>query len=237
MDELPSDVRASNEEEFQRKLNIWGDVVKRLPDLKKFPNVVSAATFDNNVAQPLGLQKEVILKKIVCGSISPCRDAGLAIHGQEGPFWCGPASLQMALEYFRYPFLQAAVAKALGLATTVNSGPIPSGEEQRLVKAVEDLTGKALSPDFVVRPSWSEFVREVELGHPIVSQISGHIRAVAGFSTASIKGLGGDLHLAGLVVFDPAPHPDGTVTHWEDFGAVESVVGYLLNVGVGIRVL
>jgi hypothetical protein len=132
--------------------------------------------------------------------------------------WCVAASVQMLLEFYRYEYSQVRVADELGLGTIAVPYPLPYGQEAKVVTVLHQLTSNALTAQMNWSPTWNEFKSEIQANRPLISFVTGHSRAVAGYTEAKIAPVG-HTPFRGLLVYDPWAPNVGTITRWENFDA------------------
>lgn len=138
------------------------------------------------------------------------------LRGQETNVWCVAASVQMLLDFYRYPYTQVRLAQELGLGTLANPNGLPYANDALVVTVIERLTGNALDATMFTTNPFSRFKSEINANRPLVSFIPGHSRTVAGFTeTLWIFALG----FRGLLVYDPWPPNAGVITRWENVDA------------------
>ena len=139
------------------------------------------------------------------------------LRGQETNVWCVGASVQMVLDFYRYPYTQDRLATELGLGTKANPNGLPYSRDADVVMVLENMTGKSLNATMNSSPTFKEYKAEILANRPLISFVPGHSRSVAGF-TETVSIFSG-LNFRGLVVFDPWPPNAGVITRFENFTA------------------
>jgi len=143
---------------------------------------------------------------------TPCFE----LRGQETNVWCVGASVQMLLDFYRYPYSQTRIAEELGLGTVASPNGLPYGQEDLVPQTLHKLSSNALTAAKVATPAFSVYVNEIRANRPLISFIPGHSRAVAGYTRSLLALLGND-GFTGLLVYDPWPPNTGVITRWENF--------------------
>jgi hypothetical protein len=129
------------------------------------------------------------------------------LQGQEIDDYCAVATCQMILCYYRYYYTQDQIAPKLSYA--------PGGCPADQSPGYKTLTCNHLNAFYDSTPTFSEAKAQIDALHPFKSGITGHARAVAGYSTNTLTGVNR------LYIYDPWPWNAnfklaGTVT-WEDW--------------------
>ncbi|HET7791898.1 MAG TPA: hypothetical protein VFL64_00815 [Rhizobacter sp.] len=137
------------------------------------------------------------------------------LHGQQVNDYCAVATCQMILCYYRHYHSQDDIAPSLGYA--------PGGCQADQSPGYKSLTCNHLDASFDSSPTWEKGRDQIDLLRPFKSGISGHARAVAGYSYVRwIWALG--LEEKKLYVYDPWPwnadYALGGAVTWEDWDAV-----------------
>lgn len=165
--------------------------------------------------------KEFILKLVDAREIHySSRDADhhpcYELRGQQTSVWCVAASVEMVLNFYRYPYDQVRLARELGLGTLANPNGLSYADVGDVVTVMENLSSNALDVTMHTNPGWSVFHDEISANRPLISFVPGHSRSVAGYTHSRIA-LVNQIPFRGLLVYDPWPPNAGVITRWENF--------------------
>jgi hypothetical protein len=218
IDELPAEIKRSNTRSFKKRLEVWD-----LPALRRIDTTLITKTA---LQQPdIGIFVKLVDTREVHyapreADHHPCYE----IRGQQTPWWCVAASVEMLLNFYRYQYDQPRLAQELELGTCTAPNGLPYGQEDKVVTVIEKLTSNTLDATKIANPPWTTFRDEIRAHRPLISFVPGHSRTVAGYTSTSLALLPGHLLFKGLLVYDPWPptdcaHPEdgGVITKWENF--------------------
>jgi hypothetical protein len=212
LEEMPGDLRATREREFEARIDIWRANLQTLPDdLRILP--------PQEFERFLPVFERIIInrsRQLHYSSRLSDHEICYELRGQETNVWCVGASVQMLLDFYRYEYSQVRLASELGLGTLSNPNGLPYARVNDVVTVIEKLTCNALNATINSAPHWNEFESEINANRPLISIVPGHCRTVAGY-TRSLLTLFGLPPFRGLLVYDPWPPNAGVITRWENF--------------------
>ncbi|HEV3076909.1 MAG TPA: C39 family peptidase [Thermoanaerobaculia bacterium] len=218
LDETPREVLRAKAENHDRRQEALGRLAERVQSFTLLDRI-SSSELEVVLALPpgslFGDSRDLHYGTHTADHV-PCYE----LHGQETSVWCVAASVQMVLDFYRYEYTQVRLAQEMGLGTLANPGPLPFGQEHKVVDTLQKLTGNALTANLNTSPSWGEFRSEILANRPLISFIPGHSRTVAGYTESGILNIiEGLTPFHGLLVYDPWPPNMGVITRYENFDA------------------
>lgn len=212
LDELPVGRKRANLRKLSARIELWDKTLKRKALRRLRPELISTRSFAK-VIQKIAL---IDTWEVHYSKRPTDHHVCYEVRGQETSVWCVGASVQMLLDFYRYGYTQTRLATELGLGTKSNPNGLPYSRVGDVVTVVEDMSSNSLDCTMVTGPGWSTFRGELRQNRPLISFVPGHSRTVVGY-TRSLLRLPGQLPFRGLLVYDPWPPNQGTITRWENF--------------------
>jgi hypothetical protein len=218
LEETPRELLRAKAENYARRQEALGRLAERVESFSLLDRISSSelqVVLAPSIGNLFGDSRDLHYGTHATDHV-PCYE----LHGQETNVWCVGASTQMVLDFYRYEYTQVRLAQELGLGTLAHPNGLPYGSEGKVVTALQNLTGNALTAHLNSSPDWAEFRSEILANRPLISFIPGHSRTVAGYTESGlINVIVGLAPFRGLLVYDPWPPNAGVITRYENFDA------------------
>lgn len=210
IEEMPKDRKRENLERFHQRLEHLNNVELRGLDT----SLISASRLSSLIS----IIRLTDSRDLHYTTRSTDHHTCYELRGQETSVWCVAASVQMALDFYRYEYTQSRIAAQLGLGTIQNPNGLPYSRDNDVAIALNAMSSGALTANMLTTPPFLTYCDEIRANRPLISFIPGHSRTVAGY-TESLLWFFGETGFRGLLVYDPWPPNVGVITRWENFDA------------------
>ena len=181
LDEMPEKTKQANVMNFKRRMDGW-----KTTRLSEF----DFTTIKRKSFELPGVVIDLIdTHEVSYGACSSDHKPCFELRGQQTHVWCVAASVEMLLNFYRYQYSQARLARELGLGTCTSPNGLPYSEDAKIVEVIEKLTSGSLDATMHVNPDWTAFQSEIRANHPLISFIPGHSRTVAGYTRHILRPL------------------------------------------------